>query len=138
MPKTGKGIYIKSNPSCGEGKDHKGELVEKTSIIDLVTYEDVTISRPWWWAIWIGPQQQHQPGDKLGEKCALAYPLRGSCPTQGCTTFSNIPLRNVRIERPLLSPGIIMGNETNPMRNLTFENVNVEFDGLSGAYRGRF
>merc|ERR1712107_778305 len=139
MPHTGKGIYIKSNPSCGKGTNYAGEEVDKTSIIDQVIYEDITIAKPWWWAIWIGPQQQHEPGEKLGDKCALNYPLlNSSCPTQGCTTFSNIALRNIRIEQPLISPGVIMGNQTNPMRNLTFENVQVDYGGISRLYRGRF
>lgn len=139
MPKTGKGIYIKSNPSCGKDHNQNGELVEKTSVIDSITYEDVTITEPWWWAIWIGPQQQHEPGAKLGEKCAIGYPLfNASCPTQGCSTFSNIAFRNVLIERPLLSPGVIMGNKSNPMRNVTFENVKVDLGGISRLYRGRW
>jgi hypothetical protein len=43
MPKTGKGIYIKSNPSCGveDGKN-------KTGIIANITYEDILITEPDW------------------------------------------------------------------------------------------
>jgi len=86
------------------------------------------MKEPFWWPIWIGPQQQHEPHTKLGGGCPLLYPLPGSthCPTQGCSTFENITLRNIRIERPLLSPGVILGNETNPIKNLIMENVTVE------------
>eukprot|EP00930_Biecheleria_cincta_P058225 TRINITY_DN44083_c0_g1_i1.p1 TRINITY_DN44083_c0_g1~~TRINITY_DN44083_c0_g1_i1.p1 ORF type:complete len:528 (-),score=79.84 TRINITY_DN44083_c0_g1_i1:162-1646(-) len=139
MPKTGKGIYVKSNPSCGKGHDRHGNLVEKTSIIDGITYENVRITDPFWWAIWIGPQQQHEPGSALGDDCALEYPLcKSSCPTQGCTTFSNIAMRNVQIERPMLSPGVILGNASNPMINITFTRVNVDFGGAKYPLRGRF
>jgi hypothetical protein len=136
MPGTGKGIYIKSNPSCGAGVDRFGRTVQKTSVLEDITFEDVNISRPIWWAVWIGPQQQHEPGSALGDKCALAYPLRDTCPTQGCSTFSNITLRRVTIEEPLLSPGVILGNVSNPMRGLTLEDVNVKFgpNPKSGAW----
>lgn len=114
MPNTGKGIYIKSNKApCDEGQ---------YSQISNILYENINIYRPRWWAIWIGPQQQHEPHTELGGDCAIAYPIVKHCPTQGCTDFSNITLRNVLIEDPLLSPGVLLGNESNPM-NVTFENV---------------
>ncbi|CAJ1374283.1 unnamed protein product [Effrenium voratum] len=119
MPGTGKGVYIKSNPSCGlaDGKPKRGLIAD-------ITYEDIKIEKPLWWAVWIGPQQQHEPGAALGEKCALDYPL-GSCPTQGCVDFRNITLRNIAVHEPKLSPGVILGNSTNPIQNLVFDNVRV-------------
>jgi Glycosyl hydrolases family 28 len=60
MPGTGKGIYVKSNPSnCSIGQ---------TSQISNILYENIEIIEPFWWAIWIGPQQQHQPNNGLGMK----------------------------------------------------------------------
>ena len=84
----------------------------------------------------VGPQQQHEPGSALGEKCGLAYPLVGHCPTQGCATFANITLRNVTINDPLLSPGVVLGNATNPMRRVVFDGVRVNFskNPLRGAF----
>jgi len=131
MPNTGKGIYVKSNPSC----DAAGT---KTAEITDITYEDVTITNPVWWPVWIGPQQQHEPNSALGEKCALTYPLSPECPTQGCVTFSNITLRRVTITDPVLSPGVILGNESNPIKNLLFDSVNVQHPGtfpFLGQYR---
>ena len=90
MPKTGKGVYIKSNPSC--------DRPNATSVIADIAYENIDILEPSWWPIWIGPQQQHEPNSALGEKCALAYPVVNQCPTQGCVTFVNISLRNIYIE----------------------------------------
>ncbi|KAG7347940.1 glycosyl hydrolase family 28 protein [Nitzschia inconspicua] len=119
MPGTGKGIYIKSNgASC----------VNQSSQITNILYEHVDIIEPFWWAIWIGPQQQHQPGDTLGYNCPIFWPLPGSevCPTQGCTLFENITLRHINIFHPLISPGVIWGNSTNPMKNITIENLNVD------------
>lgn len=117
MPQTGKGIYIKSNPTCRPGA---------TGIIENILYEDIRILQPRWWAIWIGPQQQQEPGDKLGLKCALQYPFFNSkCPTQGCVEFRNITLKDVVIDHPWLSPGVIMGNSTIPMKDIVFDNVNM-------------
>merc|ERR1712046_165922 len=99
MPGTGKGIYVKSNPSCGDGG--------KTGEISDILFEDVSITKPVWWPIWIGPQQQHEPNTDLGETCALAFPINDHCPTQGCVDFNNIVLRRVSIEDPLLSPGVV-------------------------------
>ena len=136
MPGTGKGIYIKSNPSCGLAVDKHNRTVQKTSLITAITYENVVLDKPWWWAIWIGPQQQHEPGSDLGSKCALDYPITDHCPTQGCATFSDITLRNVTVNDPLLSPGVVLGNASNPMRNIVFDGVKVAFskDPLRGAY----
>jgi hypothetical protein len=101
MPGTGKGIYVKSNGNdCLNGK---------TSSLTNLLFEDFVITDPFWYAVWIGPQQQQEPGSELGLDCALQYPLAGSqCPTQGCSDFENITLKNVLIENPKLSPGAIM------------------------------
>eukprot|EP01126_Amoeba_proteus_P064128 TRINITY_DN8934_c0_g1_i7.p1 TRINITY_DN8934_c0_g1~~TRINITY_DN8934_c0_g1_i7.p1 ORF type:complete len:431 (-),score=66.61 TRINITY_DN8934_c0_g1_i7:426-1718(-) len=58
MPYTGKGIYIKSNPGC--------ERINASGIISNILYHNITIEYPRWWAIWIGPQQMHEPGSSLG------------------------------------------------------------------------
>ena len=60
-----------------------------------------------------------------GGACALAYPLFGlPCPTQGCSDFRNITLRNVAAVDSLLSPGVLRGNVSNPME-LVFDNVTM-------------
>ena len=133
MPETGKGIYVKSNPSC----ETDPSKPYKSGIIADILYEDIHITSPRWWAIWIGPQQQHEPKQSLGEDCAIDYPISKSCPTQGCVTFANITLRDVVVDgTPLLSPGVVLGNATNPMRNIVFDNVTVnkpgEFPFLGG------
>lgn len=116
MPKTGKGVYIKSNPECAGNS---------TAIIADITYEDMDIVEPEWWPIWIGPQQQQEPGSSLGLKCSLTFPFPDKCPTQGCVDFRNITLRRINITRPWLSPGVILGNSTNPMRGILFDHVVV-------------
>ena len=122
MPGTGKGIYVKSN-----GDDCRGD---ESSQISNLLFENFTISRPWWFAVWIGPQQQHEPHTDLGLDCALAYPLGGTrCPTQACVDFENIVLRDVRVDAPYLSPGALLGNASNPMRGVVFDRVVVRGGG---------
>ena len=116
MPETGKGIYIKSNPDCSHPN--------ASALIQDILFETVRITNPRWWAIWIGPQQQHQPGSPLGQDCAIDYPISPACPTQACVDFRGIVLRDVTVESPVLSPGVILGNESNPM-DVTFDGVAV-------------
>lgn len=61
-------------------------------------------------------------------QCPLFWPLPGStvCPTQGCTQFENITLRNINIFHPLISPGVIWGNSSNPIKNVVIEGLNVD------------
>ena len=82
------GVYVKSNPSCDPGE---------SALISNILYENVNVTKPSWYAIWIGPQQQHEPNQALGNKCALTYPIINHCPTQGCVTFNNITLRNIKV-----------------------------------------
>ena len=53
-------------------------------IVRTVADENFRILHPAWWAVWIGPQQQHEPKSALGDKCALDWPVTPHCPTQGC------------------------------------------------------
>ena len=65
-----KAIYVKSNP----GDNGKG-------LIQDITYRHITIHTPLWYPIWIGPQQQQQPGDHQGTGCSFFYPLNRTCAT---------------------------------------------------------
>ena len=40
-------------------------------------------------------------------------------------SYENIVLRNVTVLNPAKSPGVIRGNETNPMKGVVFEDVTV-------------
>lgn len=109
-----KAIYIKPNP----GNNGFG-------LIENIVYENIEIYDALWWAIYIGTQQQHQPHSE-GTGCSFFYPLPGQqCQANPHITVRDITLRNVTIHGGLLSPGILLCNETNPCINLIFDGVNV-------------
>eukprot|EP00730_Choanoeca_flexa_P000983 TRINITY_DN10428_c0_g1_i1.p1 TRINITY_DN10428_c0_g1~~TRINITY_DN10428_c0_g1_i1.p1 ORF type:complete len:431 (+),score=90.49 TRINITY_DN10428_c0_g1_i1:1228-2520(+) len=110
MHNTFKGIYMKSRPEEGTGE------------IRDVLYQNITIYNPTQWAIWIGPQQA---GYK--DACSLLWPEDpfSSCYVPSNMDWDNIVLKDVTIHSPKTSPGVILGNSTNPMRGLVFDNVVV-------------
>eukprot|EP00301_Raphidiophrys_heterophryoidea_P027310 c9596_g1_i1.p1 GENE.c9596_g1_i1~~c9596_g1_i1.p1 ORF type:complete len:499 (+),score=143.88 c9596_g1_i1:61-1497(+) len=130
MRGSGKGIYVKTNPgSNGNG------------IISNILFEDFKIIKPYWWAVWIGPQQQNQPGwGPDHPECALSFPIKDSCMTQPLVPIVNITLRNVLIDSPLLSPGVIRCNETRfdgagpSCQGLVFDNVQVTGESTNLPY----
>ena len=95
---------------------------------------------PIWWGIWIGPQQQHQPGGTL-QGCAMTYPISEFCQTNPRVTMKDITLRNVTSTGALLPAGVILCNETNPCKNFLFEDVNMRstlWDTLGIGYINHF
>jgi len=55
--------------------------------------------------------------------------LEAGCDITGYQTWSNITLRNVIINNPSNSAGVLMGNFTNPMKNVVFDHVVVNNPG---------
>jgi len=113
-----KGIYVKTNPGNttsmlpGSG----GEITD-------ITYRNIEIHEPIWWGIYIGPQQQKQPGSHDGPGCML-YPL-GGCETQPRIAMNNITLDNIRMYDAILPPGLIRCNETNACNGFIWNNVHA-------------
>ncbi len=108
-----KAIYVKTNRgSHGNG------------VISNIKYENIFANTPTWWPIYIGPQQQKQPGG-AGEGCML-YPYGQYCPTEPRITLFNIILNNITIVNSV-NPyvGVIRCNETNPCNTIYFNNVNT-------------
>lgn len=115
MVHTWKGIYIKINPS---------DEPNKYGVVEDILYENITITEPTGWPIWIGPAAQVEGGNR----CLFWPDVPGArCKTNGLPqmSVSNITLRNVLVERPTKSPGVLMGNFSNPIRAITFDNVTV-------------
>lgn len=112
-----KAIYVKTNPgTSGDG------------LIDRVTYRNITGNNSLWYPIWIGPQQQQQPGSH-GTGCSFLYPIIKQCPTQPRVPITNIVLEDINFTNGLTLPGVLLCNSTNPCTGFEFKNVrnNGEF-----------
>lgn len=110
-----KAIYIKPNPG-----------VNGIGIIEDIIYENIAIDHALWWTIWIGPQQQNQPGAKAGTGCNFMFPFVPICPTQPLVSMKRITLRNVHATETLPmfeGPGVILCDPSNPCADFVFENV---------------
>jgi hypothetical protein len=72
-------------------------------------------------AIWIGPAQQ------TGQPCSLLWPTDplAHCRATGFQTWRNIVLRNVTIDSPAHSPGVLLGNASHPIADVVFDRVVV-------------
>ena len=118
-----KSIYIKTNPG-----ETTFMLPGSGGEITNITYTNIEIHFPLWWNIYIGPQQQKQPGDGpgVGPGCML-YPLGGDadCLTQPLITIADIQIRNLTSHGGFLPPGVMRCNVTNPCRGFVFENVHI-------------
>lgn len=106
-----KAIYIKSNPG------DRG-----TGIIDSITYRHIHSTWPLWYPLWIGPQQQRQPGT-AGTGCSFFYPIVDECPTQPRVSMTNIVLDDVTFENGVTLPGVMLANVSTPYTDFKFNNV---------------
>ncbi len=116
-----KALYIKSNPGDSG-----------TGIIDSITYRNIRGRFPLWYPIWIGPQQQKQPGSS-GTGCSFFYPIVDECPTQPRVAITNIVLDNVSFVDGVTLPGVLLANATTPYTGFKFNNVTS-----SGVLEGDF
>lgn len=118
-----KALYIKSNPGdVGAG------------IIEDVTFENIYIEQALWWTIYVGPQQQNEPGGgQDGTGCNFLFPMVPICPTNKRVTMNGIHFRNVTAvdTLPLFEgPGVLLCDPANPCLDVTFEDViNTPFGG---------
>jgi len=122
MHRTVKGIYMKFNQHADE----------KLGTMTDVLYENIVMDEPEQYAIWIGPAQQSDSRNFwAGHPCSIFWPqLPGSsCTAPALGMFSNITLRNITINNPKASPGLLYANSSGPMRNVVFDNVIVNNPG---------
>ncbi|GAB5363910.1 hypothetical protein AAMO2058_000923900 [Amorphochlora amoebiformis] len=116
MHHTFKGIYTKFRAG------------EKPGLISNVLFENIVIDAPEQWGIWIGPAQQSDSNDLCAaHPCSLCWPMLpfSKCDMPVSGSYENITLRNISILNPGKSPGVLLGNSKNPMRNVLFDNVKV-------------
>jgi len=130
MHHTYKGIYIKWRSSAA----FRG-------LITNVTYENIYIDEPESWPIWIGPQQagikeagkDYNPCN--GDPCSLCWPTLKSSSCPGVPgLIDGLTLRNITVKKPRLSPGVIIGNISVPMKNIVFDSVRFIDPPVNGAF----
>jgi hypothetical protein len=118
LPNTVKGIYMKT-------RWYDAAPIGDRASISNILYQNITMDKPQQYAIWIGPAQQ------TGQPCSLLWTKtkNAECKMSGYQTWSNIVLRDIFINDPLRSPGVLFGNASNPMTNVIFDNVVVKNPG---------
>lgn len=116
MHHTVKGIYLKFR---GDGN------------VSDVTFENIVMDEPEQFAVWIGPAQQCDGCSVLdlcsGGTCSLCWPQvpHSHCHAPSGAQYANITLRNITINDPKQSAGVLLANVSLPMQNVVFDNVVV-------------
>jgi len=121
LKNTWKGIYMKSAPAPSAATE------AVSAVVSNILYENIVMDEPRNVPIWIGPQQAIYE-----DQCSLLWPYSpwAKCPVTPFVSWLNITLRNITINAPKQSPGLLMGSRSNPMRNITFDNVVVRDPGM--------
>eukprot|EP00939_MAST-03C_sp_MAST-3C-sp1_P000892 g892.t1 len=118
MHKTYKGVYMKFR---GPG------------LVENVLYENIVMDEPEQFAIWIGPAQQCDGCDLKdickSDPCSLCWPTMGECRGPTGALYKNITLRNITINSPKKSPGVLIASATDPMQHIVFDDVVVNNPG---------
>eukprot|EP00038_Savillea_parva_P006047 m.161370 g.161370 ORF g.161370 m.161370 type:complete len:429 (+) comp12066_c0_seq1:139-1425(+) len=112
MPHTEKGIYLKFRGGNGSVSD--------------VLYENIVMDDPEQWAIWIGPAQQSDSKNPCApHPCSICWPTipDAVCPGVPGAQYANITLRNITVNNPKQSPGVLIADASTPMQNIVFDNV---------------
>jgi Glycosyl hydrolases family 28 len=129
LHKSVKGIYLKFRT--------RGDFWTErnlTGVIQDVTFENITMEQPLQWPIWMGPaQQSDERRPCVARPCSLCWPHNpaAECRAVVGTVYRNIALRNVQINNPIMSPGVILGGTSNNDNNgavidqVLFDNVRV-------------
>lgn len=117
MKNTVKGVYMKFRD------------IDSLGVVSNIVYENIVMDSPQQWAIWIGPAQQSDTRRLCAaHPCSICWPELPSstCKPAALGLYENITLRNITINNPGQSPGVILANETTyPMVNIVFEDVVV-------------
>lgn len=101
-----KTVYIKTN----SGDPHGWGTIRN------ITYEHLRAKDPVLWPIYIGPQQQKEP-DGSGDGI---WP-----PTQPLVDVQGVTVRDMVTTGDLMQAGVLRCNETNPCRDILFEDVHL-------------
>lgn len=123
LHKSVKGIYLKFR----QPEPYWDDLNMTGSISD-VNFHNISMESPLQWPIWIGPAQQADSVDPCEPNpCSLCWPQVpfAQCHVVPKTSYSNITLRNVVMNNPRMSPGVILGGEDPYIQDVLFDNVRL-------------
>ena len=113
-----KAVYVKADT----GSSNK---VGSASVRNI-TWENLKISEPLWYAVYVGPQQTLFETE--GARGCSLYPVTSTdCETNARVTISDLTLRHVHSTggfNPI--PGVLRGNASNPIRGVHFEDVSIK------------
>lgn len=129
LHKSVKGIYAKFHTISNFWRD-----VNRThGLMEDIHFENIVMERPLQWPIWFGPAQQADGRSPCHPNpCSLCWPQDpvAECHVVGTSRYRNITLSNIRINRPKMSPGVILGGQSavNDIENILFANVTVTHD----------
>ncbi len=132
MHRTYKGIYLKFNDGAQSAP----------AVIEDVLFENITMHKPEQWPIWLGPAQQSDSVDLCAARpCSICWPelpsAQCNAPVQG--SFRNITLRNVLIDSPNMSPGVLLAPAAEPATSILFDGVRVNQPrNGSGVHGGQY
>eukprot|EP01062_Namystynia_karyoxenos_P010444 TRINITY_DN136_c0_g1_i3.p1 TRINITY_DN136_c0_g1~~TRINITY_DN136_c0_g1_i3.p1 ORF type:complete len:456 (+),score=169.32 TRINITY_DN136_c0_g1_i3:74-1369(+) len=120
MHNSYKGIYMKFR------------ALSKSASISDITYENIVMDSPSQWPIWIGPAQQSDSVNLCAaHPCSICWPdvPFTKCDAPSLGTYANITLRNITVNNPKMSPGVLLADASNPMVNVVFDNVVINNPG---------
>lgn len=107
-----KAVYVKSNPGT-----------EGTGLIEDITYKNLHVRGSLWYPIWVGPEQQRQPGH-AGCGCDFSFPMNNTrCITNPLVSINNIRVIDSVFESGITLPGVILCDPKNPCHGISFSNV---------------
>lgn len=124
--KAVKGIYLKFR-----SLEPFWTQMNRTGLTDGVTFENIVMEEPLQWPIWVGPAQQSDHRRPCqGNPCSLCWPQvpMAKCNAVPDTVIQNLLLKNVTINNPHMSPGVLLGGserDGNLLENITFDSVRV-------------
>jgi len=109
LPDTFSGLSIKA------GKFLTGESANVSDVL----FEDITISNAQSWALWIGPTQA------VNSSCSMLWPHEhdAECTMTPSLNVSQVMFKDITVVGGAISPGVMIGNESNPMTDIVFDNV---------------
>lgn len=121
-----KGLYLKFHRLDQIWKDRN-----MTGLIEFVTFENITMEEPLQWPLWVGPAQQSDSRRLChASPCSLCWPQNpiAQCNSVPKAQIRNLTLRNIQINNPKMSPGVILGGSSeshNMIDGVLFDNVRV-------------